>query len=278
MKTQNHLLHPSTDKEKISFKESPNHSGEFKENLPDTIVIHYTAGSSLQSSANWLTNPKAKASAHLIVGKSGEIVQLVPFNKISWHAGKSDWKGRSGLNNYSIGIEIDNAGILEKRIDGYYTWFGKKVDDNKVVLAKHKDQQTEKAWEAYTDKQIEAVENICLCLKDEYNITEIVGHDDIAPKRKSDPGPAFQMQKLKDKILYGRKDEVIDDIPETNLTEVIVTADLLNIRTKPSADAATVTSPLAKGTKLKVMEIDGNWSKVKLETEGWVSSKYLKTL
>lgn len=276
MKIKTHKL--TSNETKVSFKESPNHSGQFKQGLPDTIVIHYTAGSSLKSSANWLVKPKAKASAHVIVGKTGEVIQLVPFNMIAWHAGTSKWKERSGLNKFSIGIEIDNAGILEKRVDGYYTWFGKKIDDAQVILAKHKNKDGEKAWEAYTEKQIEAVENLCLCLKEEYNITEIVGHDDIAPKRKLDPGPAFPMQSVKDKILYGRKDDSLDeDISEISDISAIVLADYLNIRNKPSPDASTVTQPLPKGTKLKVLETKGNWSKVKVDIEGWVSNRYLKT-
>ena len=91
--------------------ETPNHSGRFAGDLPDTVVIHYTAGASLKSSASWLTDHRSNASAHLVIGKSGEMIQLAPFNIRTWHAGKSYWKGRNNLNNYSIGIELDNAGI-----------------------------------------------------------------------------------------------------------------------------------------------------------------------
>ena len=197
---KNHRLIDPDRKRKISFRETPNHSGAFTGDLPDTIVIHYTAGASLESSVSWLTDPKAGVSAHLVIGKSGNLVQLAPFNIKTWHAGKSSWKGRSSLNNYSIGIELDNAGILEKREDGYYTAFNKKMDNTSVVLARHRLDTIEKAWETFTKAQIEAVTEVCLILKETYNIREVVGHDDIAPTRKRDPGPAFPMQDLKHRL------------------------------------------------------------------------------
>jgi len=64
----------------ISYIETPSHSGKFAGNLPDTIVIHYTAGASLASSASWLTDPRANASVHPVIGQSGEGIQVAPFN------------------------------------------------------------------------------------------------------------------------------------------------------------------------------------------------------
>jgi N-acetylmuramoyl-L-alanine amidase len=171
---KNHFFVPKSGVPGITADESPNHSGTFSNELPDTIVIHYTAGNSLASSVSWLKNPQAKASAHTVVGKTGDIVQLVPFNIKAWHAGRSHWKGRSGMNHYSIGIEIDNAGLLEKRADGYYTHFSKRIDNSQVVLARHKNGTEEQAWEAFTEKQIEAVELICLSIKEQYPSIDIV--------------------------------------------------------------------------------------------------------
>jgi N-acetylmuramoyl-L-alanine amidase len=278
MKIKNHKLEAEA-KEIISFQKSPNTSGAFGSGQPDTIVIHYTAGGSLESSVRWLLKPEAKASAHLVVGKDGEIVQLVPFNTIAWHAGKSSWKGRSSLNRFSLGIEIDNAGILEKRVDGYYTYFGKKIAPENIVLATHKNKTSEMAWEAYTAEQIETVEAICLAIKAHYAITEIVGHEDIAPTRKTDPGPAFPLQKMAEKIMQGRKD---DEGPTDEEEEAIdngfamVTADALNIRSQANGSASKVANPLPKGTVVKILKTEGNWSKVRRVTEGWVGSKWLK--
>lgn len=277
---KNHKIDKETSKIDFSFEESPNHSGLFGENMPDTIVIHYTAGGSAASSANWLKNKDAQASAHVVVGRKGEVIQLVPFNKIAWHAGKSEWKGRKNLNRFSIGIEIANAGILEKRANGYYTYFGKKVDEENVVLAKHKHGTEEMAWEAYTEKQIEIVDNLCKVLKEEYKISEIVGHEDIAPKRKTDPGPAFSMKRLRELILFGRKEEneveLELELEESGKIKGIVTADYLNIRNAPNLNAETVAEPLQYGTRLDILKLEDKWVKVKLITEGWVSRKYIK--
>lgn len=277
MKITKHKLVAESGDVDISFDKTPNVSGEFLSGYPDTIIIHYTAGASLDSSVSWLKNPAAKASAHLVVGKKGKIVQLVPFNTKSWHAGASEWKGRKWLNNFSIGIEIDNAGLLEKRLDGYYTNFGKKINNDQVLLASHKHQNEVKGWETFTEEQLISVEEICIELISTYAIKEILGHDDVAPDRKVDPGPAFPMQSLKEKILIGRNDEaVVDTLSENKVG--IVAADFLNIRTRPSIQAMKASQPLSKGTKVILQETKGDWSRVKVDIDGWVSNKWLSLL
>lgn len=271
-------LSDTEGKVKISFQETPNVSGPFTSGLPDTIVIHYTAGSSLKSSASWLRNPQANASAHLVVGKSGEVIQLAPFNIKTWHAGRSTWKGRNGLNQYSIGIEIDNAGVLKQSPDGYYTSFSKKVDTENVVLAKHKLDTEVKGWEAYTPEQIDVVEQICLALKQAYPISEIVGHEDIAPSRKRDPGPAFPMLALQSKVMIGRNEDLPDDDDSIFEDKGIVMADNLNIRSGPGTNTDLVSTPLPKGTKVTIQKTEGEWSYVKVDIEGWVSNRWLHTV
>lgn len=277
MKIEKNILKNPSGEPKVSFDPSINHGEQFHDGLPDTIVIHYTAGSSLESSVAWLKNPQSKASAHVIVGKSGEIVQLVPFNQEAWHAGQSQWKKRSGLNHFSIGIEIDNAGLLDKRADGYYTHFGKRLDNSQVILAPHKHGNIEQAWEAFSEKQIETVEQLCLTLREEYPISEIVGHDEISPGRKIDPGPAFPLKKLRDKILTGRK----NNKQENDLSPLdagTVTADLLNIRSQPDFSSSIIANPLSKGTKLRIMENRNGWMYVKVDLKGWVSEKWVKKI
>jgi len=107
MKIKNHLL----EGDGIVQKNTPNKGGKIE---PKYLIFHYTAGRSAESSINWLCNKKAKASAHLVVGRDGSITQLAPFNVKTWHAGKSHWAGLTGLNSHSIGIELDNAGELSK--------------------------------------------------------------------------------------------------------------------------------------------------------------------
>lgn len=277
MKIENHFFSVSSSDEQIIHKESPNESGHFSNGLPDTIIIHYTAGGSAESSADWLCSPEAQASAHIVIGKEGEIFQLLPFNKIAWHAGRSHWKDRNGLNKYSIGIEIANAGPLEKRANGYFTSFGKAIEPENVVLAAHKNGGGERAWEAYTEAQILAIEKICSLLKQAYQIKEILGHDDIAPARKEDPGPAFPLTTLQNKIIIGRKnEEVFEQEKPLEFPVAKVNVDFLNIRLQASGDSMKVADPLKKGSPLKILEAKGDWYKVRAEVEGWVSSKYVE--
>ena len=113
-----------------TFRESPNRGRPFATGQPDTLVIHFTAGRSLDSSVSTLCNPASKASAHLVVGRDAKVVQLVDFNTVAWHAGVSRYRDRVGLNNYSIGIEIDNAGRLTRTESGdFTTWFGMKIPE-----------------------------------------------------------------------------------------------------------------------------------------------------
>ncbi len=273
MRIENNLL----TGDKISIQNSPNISGKFSADLPDTIVIHFTGGRSARSSANWLCNPSAKASAHVVIGKEGEIIQLVPFDTIAWHAGRSQWQDRSGLNKYSIGIEIDNAGRLEQREQGYYTWFGTKVADEWVTRAVHRNESLHSYWHAFTEAQISATEQLCILLKEVYSIKTIVGHEEISPGRKVDPGPAFPLDKLRNSLIYNdRQSEDTDAFDDVLTPTATVTADALNIRSAPKASANKIAPPLAEGTSVTILERRGNWARVSTEIEGWVSSKFLK--
>ena len=118
-------------------------------------------------SINWLKNPLSKVSCHYLIDKKGKIIQMVPENKIAWHAGKSMWKNFIDLNKKSIGIELVNKGHR----------FG---------------------YENFTAIQINSLIKLCKLLKRKYKIkTEnFLGHSDIAPLRKIDPGEKFPWRKL----------------------------------------------------------------------------------
>ena len=256
------------------YQESPNHSGKFKAGDLDTIIIHYTAGGSASSAINTLTNPNVKASAHLVVDFEGEITQLVKFDTIAWHAGASQYQGRTGYNKYSIGIEIVNAGVLEKSGNKYISWFGKKYDEEDVIAAVHRNQNSTKYWHKYTEKQIDVVEEICRVLIAEYNIRKILGHEEISPGRKIDPGPAFPLDKMRGRLFGTGRD--YDGPEEKELKEMFVNADGLNIRSNPGTNSEKIAKPLPKGKKVIVIRTKGGWSEVKAEITGWVSSKHLK--
>ncbi len=131
------------------------------------IILHYTAGNR-DSSLKTLT--ENEVSAHYLVSdnKLEPVYSLVNENKRAWHAGVSDWKGRNNLNDTSIGIEIVNGGD----VSGTFV--------------------------PYKDFQIKEVAVLVKYLADKYEIpaTNILGHSDIAPQRKSDPGPLFPWREL----------------------------------------------------------------------------------
>lgn len=261
----------------VTFTESPNQGAFFAENLPDTIILHYTAGRSAQSSVKTLCNPKTKASAHLVVGRDGSVFQLIPFNRIAWHAGRSAYGNRIGFNKYSLGIEIDNAGILSECVNGYTSWFGKVYPESEVMRAVHRNQTEPKYWHIYSEEQIERVYDICLLLSETYAIKSILGHEEIAPARKTDPGPAFPLDKLRNFILAFDRDE---DGPEEEIStetpgEGVVTAGKLNIRSEPTASSSLAGSPLVKGTAVEILQEINGWYEVNAVVNGWVKKDYI---
>lgn len=201
MKISNHKLVG------VDFKASPSQSGII---APKYLVIHYTAGRGFEATQRTFLAKESEVSAHLLIGRAGEIVQLVPFNKKAWHAGTSQWKNITGLNAHSIGIELDNYGKLTRMADGsWQTYFGRKVPDSDVVIAKHKHGGAMTGWHAYTEKQLDVLEEVSVAIFNHYKLEDVLGHEDIAPGRKSDPGPAFNMASLRS-LLVGRKVETDD--------------------------------------------------------------------
>lgn len=187
----------------VPFVQSPNGGAPL---VATYLVLHYTAGTTAAGAINWFKNPAAQASAHLVLERDGSVTQMMPFNKVAWHAGKSSWNGLEGFNRHSIGIEIVNAGKLHKNGAGkWVNWANNVIKDADVIVAKHKNETTEAGWQMYTEQQIEAVVSIGLALRTKYKFLDVLGHDDIAPNRKVDPGPAFPMISVASKIL-GRSD------------------------------------------------------------------------
>ena len=136
------------------------------------IIIHYTGMQSKRVSVDRLRSLKHKVSCHYLIDRKGNIVQMVEDNKIAWHAGKSKWGRFKNLNNSSIGIELVNKGHR----------FG---------------------YQKFSTKQLSKLVKLGLFLKKKYKINNknILGHSDIAPLRKIDPGEKFPWKKLTKKGL-----------------------------------------------------------------------------
>lgn len=186
----------------VNYTESPNQGGPFAPGLPDTIVIHYTAGANAESAIHTLCDDQRenKVSAHLVVARDGAVTQLLPFDIIGWHAGVSRWETRSGFNKYAIGIEIDNAGELYQRDGSYESWFGQLYLPEEVISGVHRNQSEISYWHRYTSEQLAVVEAACAALIQRYGIQHILGHEEIAPDRKVDPGPAFPLDEMRARL------------------------------------------------------------------------------
>ena len=265
---------------------------------PRFIVMHYTAGGAGAASRDYmLKSPTQKqrllgaarkiyASAHVIVDRDGSIWQIVPFNRKARHAGRSRWKGLESLNRYAVGIEIANYGWLDRQGDGSY----KRSDTPRfaaedVTVAPMPSGTRIMGWENYATPQLDALDRVTRALVATYpSITEILGHQQIAPRRKFDPGPAFPMEcfsNLVDDRGIGALEGESDDRERPR--ERYVTTTRLNIRGGSGVEFEKLDeSPLAPGTVLEHLDDDGAWTKVNLEGAdkviGWVHGSYLRMI
>lgn len=270
--TDQHVL----EGENVQRISTPKNNQKYKPGLPDTCIIHYTAGRDAKSSALYLADNAVKASAHIVIGKEGEIYQLVPFDTIAWHAGISSYGNRSGYNQYSVGIEIDNAGVLEKTGNEYQAWFGKKYQENEVLKATHRNESSPRYWQVYTQAQIETCERVCSLLIEKYGIKQILGHEEISVGRKQDPGPAFPLDRMRDRLLdNNRKADGEADLVHPSGGAVAI--DKLNIRAGAGTQFDKVALPLTTGKKVAILEERNGWYRVRTEIEGWVSKGYIDT-
>ncbi len=141
----------------------------------DYVILHYTDMDSMQSSLDRLCDPVYEVSSHYAIDENGTIYQLVDDSKRAWHAGKSSWMGVENLNHYSIGIELQNK--------GYYCGYS-----------------VTGVWPEFPAAQIQALKALLKELMEKYTIhpDHILGHEDICPGVKIDPGPAFPWGSLQD--------------------------------------------------------------------------------
>lgn len=183
----------------MKFIPSPHHNR--RPGKIDAIVIHYTSSPTLDGAVAWFLNPESRVSAHYVIGPDGKMVQMVNDKDRAWHAGKSELHGKSNVNDFSIGIELVNWGILEHRGSGDFAAWPEdytrpySVEElGRPILKDHT------WWAPYPDVQVDACIRLCEMLRSKYqDITSdrIVGHRDISPGRKSDPGQHFPLDKVR---------------------------------------------------------------------------------
>ncbi len=137
----------------------------FSTRKPDFVIIHHTAQDSLSITLKTFTLERTQVSAHYVIGRDGQVVQMLNDELRAWHAGLSKWGNNSDMNSCSIGIELDNNGL-----------------------------------EPFSDTQINSLLILLTKLKTTYNIpaTNFIGHSDVATTRKQDPSILFPWKKLAD--------------------------------------------------------------------------------
>jgi N-acetylmuramoyl-L-alanine amidase len=154
---------------KIVQCSSPNHDARPEGAAIDILVLHYTGMKTADEALARLTDAASKVSAHYTIGRDGRVFAHVPEERRAWHAGISFWAGRDNVNARSIGIELVNPGH-------------------------------EFGYIPFTDEQIGALIDLARGILSRHPIppTRVIGHSDVAPARKTDPGELFPWQQLAD--------------------------------------------------------------------------------
>jgi N-acetylmuramoyl-L-alanine amidase len=154
-------------KDELVHREVPSPNCDERGEPISMVVLHYTDMRSAGEALERLCDPEAKVSAHYLISEGGEVIRLVPEEKRAWHAGVSYWRGKSNVNGISIGIELDNPGhtlgyreFPEAQIDALLPLLHRIVHDHDIPRA------------------------------------NVVGHSDVAPHRKLDPGELFPWERL----------------------------------------------------------------------------------
>ncbi|MEM1133723.1 MAG: N-acetylmuramoyl-L-alanine amidase [Pseudomonadota bacterium] len=131
------------------------------------VVLHYTGMEDGPSAINWLANPASKVSSHYVVEEDGQLIAMVDEEKRAWHAGRAFWRGITNVNSASIGIEIVNPGH-------------------------------EFGYRPFPETQMQTVTDLVADIVQRHHIKPInvVGHSDVAPERKEDPGELFDWDRL----------------------------------------------------------------------------------
>jgi N-acetylmuramoyl-L-alanine amidase len=133
----------------------------------DMLILHYTGMKNAGEALARLTSLESKVSAHYLIDEEGDVFRLVAEEKRAWHAGVSSWRGRADINSASIGIELVNPG---------HEW----------------------GYRPFPEKQMEALEELCRGILQRHKIParHVLGHSDVAPGRKDDPGELFDWRRL----------------------------------------------------------------------------------
>ena len=190
----------------IIFSRSPNFKASKKDRNIKFLIIHYTGMKNLQSAVDRLKDPNSEVSSHYVISRSGRVLELVKPRDIAWHAGVSAWLGIKNINKNSVGIELENKGH-----DFGYQKFSKAQIRNLIILLKK--------------------------LKKKFKIKNIniIGHSDVAPRRKIDPGEKFpwKLLSLQDVgIFHNLEEEILKHYRRKKIIGKASNTEIINLAKK----------------------------------------------
>jgi len=190
----------------IIFSRSPNFKVSKKVRDIKFLIIHYTGMKNFQSAVDRLKDPNSKVSSHYVISRSGRVLELVKPRDIAWHAGVSAWRGFKNINKNSVGIELENKGH-----DFGYQKFSKAQIRNLIILLKK--------------------------LKKKFKIKNIniIGHSDVAPTRKIDPGEKFpwKLLSLQDVgIFHNLEEEILKHYRRKKIIGKASNTEIINLAKK----------------------------------------------
>ncbi len=192
---------------------SPNFNERAQDSAIDKLVLHYTGMHNTEISLARMSDSGSKVSSHYLINEVGMVYQLVNEDKRAWHAGTSYWAGQTDINSQSIGIELQNPG---------HEW----------------------GYQDFPDAQIGALVDLAASIVNRYNISakQILGHSDIAPERKLDPGELFPWGRIATQnIGFWPMVELIDTLHVSSEDSIRMNLSLIGYNPKASF-VATVTA------------------------------------
>lgn len=183
--------------------------GKYPKGYPEGAVIHYNAG--MFEAASFITYMRKQGYMTFAIDRNGTVYQDFNLDEWGYHAGRSEWGDIKGtVNNRFVGIEVFSAGLLNKEPHGFSSYWGLPIRVDQVRCSAGEENIAKGCYHAFTDTQINSLNNLLLWLESNgqgvFSLDLVVGHDEVSPGRKQDPGAAlpFTMPSYRKYLKYLR--------------------------------------------------------------------------
>lgn len=186
---------------------SPNHGGALV--APTLIVMNNTGARAFAAAREWYLNRKSSASTHFLIDRMGFTESIVPTNLVAWHAGRSEYEGRTGVNAFSLSITLVNVGPVQSDYTAVAT--GEPLVEEDIVTSFHRLSDCQfTLWQSYPDAQIQACARLIRQLAKQHpSLVEVVDHSDVAGFRHQWAcGPALPLRHLQLTLLESRSADI----------------------------------------------------------------------